>query len=147
VPQTLQHNIDEVVTENEDLYNTVSMIKKRANDGAIDGTKLKSVERSYNAMGKAYDDWRTQLQRIINNDIDNYDADVPYQNTVTRLNIQRDDFKLMANSALGVKTTLVPAWPDEAIAIITFAHKEGNMKEAADAVHDELALKPWAEIQ
>jgi len=147
LPPTLQTNVDEVNQENQDLYNTVSAVKKKANDGGIDGTALNSVERSYTSLAGAYDDWRTQLQRIINNDINNYDADEQYQNAITRLNTTRGDFKMTVDGALGTTMTLVPDWPDEAEEIILLAQNERKMKKAAAAIYEGIALKPWAEIQ
>ena len=147
LPPTLQTNVDEVNQENQGLYDTVSAVKKKSNDGGIDGTTLNSVERSYTSMAGAYDDWRTQLQRIINNEINNYDADDQYQNAITRLNTTRDDFKMTVDGALGTTMTLVPDWPDEAEEIILLAQNERKMKKAATAIYEGIALKPWAEIQ
>lgn len=148
LPLPIQTEVDAINKQTESVYATVRTIKKMGNDGKISATDLGNVKRAYGDLATAYENWRVELKRVIKVEIDNYEADDKYENSVRKLDTASDAFKKAADAVRGegATPTVVPDWPVEAKELIVMTQNERKFKKAANAIHDQMTLLTWDEV-
>ena len=148
LPADLQSEVDELNRQNEGLYATVRSIDKMGKDGTINASAVSDVKRTYGDLVIAYDNWRTEWQRVIKVEINNFEADDKYENAVRKLKTASAAFQTAADAVRGegAAPTVVPDWPDEARDLLVMTQHERKYKKAANAIQAQTALMGWDEI-
>lgn len=143
LPSPLQGQVDDIVQQTAGVQQVASQIKSGNADSAAKG----NVERRYGELVRAHDVWREQVERVINNEINNFESDERYNNAVDKLTTASNEFVKAADAArMSDAPTTVPDWPAEARDLIVRAYNERKHKQAAVAIAEMLRMKPWAEL-
>ncbi len=147
LPTPLQQEVDTMLLQADGVYGIVHQIKQQASDGKIDGTALSNVQKKYDELLGAHDDWRAQVKRVITTQIDNYEVEDKYANSVTKLVNAATEFEKAADGALGGSSPAdVPDWSDESRELMTRAYNDRKSKQAAEAIYAQLKMKRWNEV-
>jgi succinate dehydrogenase/fumarate reductase flavoprotein subunit len=147
LPSPLQTSVDDLVQQTAGVQQVVRSIKAKAEAGEVNSNDLDNVQRRYNELVRTHDAWRSQVQHVINNEIDYFENDEQYKNAVLKLQNASDEFAKAADAALGGSThTTVPDWPAEARSLIVNAYNDRKHKKAAVLIHDQLRIARWDEI-
>lgn len=147
LPSPLQMSVDDLVQQTAGVHQVVRSIKAKADAGEVSSGDLDNAQRRYHELVRTHDAWRGQVQRVINNEIDNFEDDEQYNNAVQKLQNASMEFAGAADAALGGSThTSVPDWPDEARSLIVNAYNERKHKKAAVLIHDQIRIARWDEI-
>lgn len=143
LPMPLQQEVDTMVQQGEGVYGVVRAVKK----GDVDDAAADNVRKTYDELVSAHDDWLGNVQRVITTQIDNYEVEDKYSNSVTKLANAADAFEKAADAALGgASPANVPDWSVESRELMTRAYNERKSKQAAEAILAQLKMKRWDEI-
>jgi hypothetical protein len=147
LPTPLQQEVDTMVGQADGVYGVVRAVKQQSGDGKVDKAALDNVKKKYDELAGAHDDWRAQVQRVITTQIDNYEVEDRYANSVTKLVNAANEFEKAADGALGGSAPAdVPDWSVESRELMTRAYNERKNKQAAEAIFAALKMKRWNEI-
>jgi hypothetical protein len=143
LPMPLQQEVDTMVQQVEGVYGVVRTVKK----GGVDAAAADNVRKRYDELVGAHDDWLANVQRVIATQIDHYEVEDTYSNSVTKLANAADAFEKAADAALGSESPAnVPDWSVESRELMTRAYNERKNKNAAEAIYAQLKMKRWDEI-
>jgi hypothetical protein len=147
LPTPLQQEVDTMTQQAEGLYQVVANIKSQAGEGKIEDATLETVSKRYNELVGAHDDWRAQVKRAISVEIDNFENEDKYLNSVVKLANASNAFEEAADAALGGSMRAeVPDWAVESTELVTRAYNERKKDRAADIIYEQLRMKRWDEI-
>ena len=147
LPPPLQDQVNTLTKQADGLYNAVKMVKRGAADGSVSQSALANVQKTYNELVDAHDDWRDEVQNVIAKEMDNFENDAAYVNSVRKLENASTAFEKAANAAMKDSPTEVPDWMVESTELIELAYNERKLKRAADLIHEDLRMLRWDEIK
>jgi len=140
LPGNIQSDVESVKSQVENLYGSVASLK-----GMASGEQLANVQKRYGELVAAHGSWMGQVENAITKEIDYFENDEKYVNSVNKLNDASKAFEDAASEA-GSKVD-VPDFANELRDVIKNTQAERKHKKAADAVFSQLgSLKPWDKI-
>jgi len=147
LPPPLQDHVNTLTGQTEGVYGIVRTIKAGAEEGAVDDATLKTVRRRYDELVSAHDDWRDEVKDVISTEMENFEKDDEYQNSVRKLENASAEFEKAADAALGGTPADVPDWSVETRELIDLAYNERKLRRAADLIYEDLRMLRWDEIK
>lgn len=147
LPPPLQQQVDTLTGQADGVYRVVRAVKAGAEGGTVDETTLNTVRKRYDELVDAHDDWRDEVKNVISKEMDDFEKDGEYQNSVRKLENASSEFEKAADAALGGPPSDVPDWSVETKELINLAYNERKLKRAADLIYNDLRMLRWDEIK
>jgi hypothetical protein len=147
LPPPLQQQVDTLTGQAEGVYSIVRTVKAGAEDGTLGDATLNTVRKKYDELVGAHDDWRAEVKDVISKEMQNFEKDDEYQNSVRKLENASAELEKAADAAAGGTPADVPDWSVETRELINLAYNERKLKRAADLIYEDLRMMRWDEIK